>query len=118
MFYGYTPQQPQQQPIGRWLIANSYQEIENALIPMDGSQTVFMMSSEPVFYVVSILNGQKYIQGYKFTALTADEKPKKQMTVEDRLATLEDNISKMAMILEGVKGNESNLSDSTADNVK
>lgn len=90
-------------------MANSYQEIQSAPVPMDGTQTVFMLTTEPIFYVVSIINGQKFIQGYTFTELTAENRPKSPPTVEDRLSILESNIAKITSILEGGKGNESNI---------
>ena len=50
--YGYT----QQQPPNQWLMVNSYQDVQRALLPMDGSQMMFMMKNEPIFYIASIVN--------------------------------------------------------------
>ena len=108
MYYG-------QQNVGRWIMANSFDEIQSAPVPMDGSQTMFMLTNEPIFYIVSFVNGQKMISGYTFTPLTAENQPKRQMTTEERLSVVEENIAKIAALLEGAKSNESDISkDATA----
>ena len=108
MYYG-------QQNVGRWIMENSFDEIQSAPVPMDGSQTMFMLTNEPIFYIVSFVNGQKMISGYTFTPLTAENQPKRQMTTEERLSVVEENIAKIAALLEGAKSNESDISkDATA----
>ena len=106
--YGY---QMPQQPIGRWLVANNYNEIQGAPVPMDGSQTMFMLQNEPIFYIVSIMNGQKMIQGYTFSALTPENMPKQPPSIEDRMARLEAMIASLA----GGKQDESNIQQQTAE---
>ncbi len=70
-----TPQYPQPQyqtarkPVGMWYFAHDYAEIQNAPLPMDGSQAIFMMENAQVFYVCSLQGGQKIVQGYSFAAL-------------------------------------------------
>ena len=66
MYYG-------QQNLCRWLMANSFEEIQSAPVPMDGSQTMFMLTNEPIFYIVSFVNGQKMISGYTFSPLNPEE---------------------------------------------
>lgn len=102
MYYG-------QQNLCRWLMANSFEEIQSAPVPMDGSQTMFMLTNEPIFYIVSFANGQKMISGYTFAPLTAENQPKRQMTTEERLSVVEENIAKIAALLEGVKKNEPDI---------
>lgn len=102
MYYG-------QQSMCRWLMANNFDEIKSAPVPMDGSQTMFMLTSEPIFYIVSFVNGQKMISGYTFAPLTADNQPKRQMTTEERLSVVEDSIAKIAALLEGVKKDEPDI---------
>ena len=102
MYYG-------QQSMCRWLMANNFDEIKSAPVPMDGSQTMFMLTNEPIFYIVSFANGQKMISGYTFAPLTAENQPKRQMTTEERLNAVEENIAKIAALLEGVKKNEPDI---------
>ena len=102
MYYG-------QQSMCRWLMANNFDEIKSAPVPMDGSQTMFMLTNEPIFYIVSFVNGQKMISGYTFAPLTAENQPKRQMTTEERLNAVEENIAKIAALLEGVKKNEPDI---------
>jgi len=67
----YQPQmQPQRQPVcGRWLTAKSYAEVQQTPVPADGTQTIFMLENEPSFYLVSMQNGQKMVQGYTFATM-------------------------------------------------
>ena len=104
MYYG-------QQSMCRWLMANNFDEIKSAPVPMDGSQTMFMLTNEPIFYIVSFVNGQKMISGYTFAPLTAENQPKRQMTTEERLNAVEENIAKIAALLEGVKKHEPDISE-------
>lgn len=99
-----VPQMRQPQPIGRWLMAKDYTEVQNTPIPADGTQTMFMLENEPVFYVVAMMNGQKMVQGYCFTSLNTEpvaQPQKKVLTVEDRLTNLEKMMSQLAVLLEG-----------------
>ena len=104
MYYG-------QQNLCRWLMAYSFEEIQSAPVPMDGCQTMFMLTNEPIFYIVSFANGQKMISGYTFSPLTAENQPKRQLTTDERLSIVEDNIAKIAALLEGVKKNEPDISE-------
>ena len=38
--FGYT--NPPQPTTGRWVMVNSFSEIQNALVPIDGTQTLFI----------------------------------------------------------------------------
>ena len=108
--FGYSaPMNFQQPPTGRWIMANSFAEIQSAPVPMDGSQTIFMLSNEPIFYVVSIMNGQKMLQGYTFTALTQENRPTPPATLEDRMTSLEQNMTRIAEMLERSNQHESNI---------
>lgn len=95
--YGFMPQQPQM--IGRVVQASNYNEVQSMPIPADGMITLFMIANEPTMYMVSLVNGQKNIQGYRFEPL-----PTAQEATENRLARLEN----MLATLIGGKQNESN----------
>ena len=95
--YGFMPQQPQ--IIGRVLQAQNYNEVQAMPIPADGTLSLFMINNEPTMYIVSLVNGQKNIQGYRFEPL-----PTAQEATENRLARLET----MLAALIGGKQNESN----------
>lgn len=111
--FGYgAPMGLQQPPSGRWIMVNSFSEIQSAPVPMDGSQTIFMLANEPIFYVVSIVNGQKMLQPYTFTALTQENRPTPPATLEDRMDNLEQNVAKISELLERSKQNESNIQSS------
>lgn len=107
--YGYT----QQQPPNQWLMVNSYQDVQRALLPMDGSQMMFMMKNEPIFYIASIVNGQKCIQPYTFQELTPENMPKQPPTVEERVQNLESNLADIVELLKGMRANESNIQAKT-----
>jgi len=93
-YQGYTPlqQMPQRQPVllnGRWGFVKSYQDIEAAQVPADGTQTIFMLENEPTFYIVGFQNGQKMINGFSFTALNAGTIKHEETGIEARLAKIE-----------------------------
>lgn len=106
--YGYT----QQQPPNQWLMVNSYQDVR-ALLPMDGSQMMFMMKNEPIFYIASIVNGQKCIQPYTFQERTPENMPEQPPTVEERVQNLESNLADIVELLKGMRANESNIQAKT-----
>lgn len=108
--YGYTQQQ---QAPGQWLMVNSYQDVQRALLPMDGSQMMFMMKNEPIFYIASIVNGQKCIQPYTFQELTPENMPKQPPTVEERVQSLESNLADIVALLKGMRDDESNIQTKT-----
>ena len=65
------PQQVQPpQQVGRWLMVHSYKEVEVAPVPIDGTPSLFMLADRPVFYVVTMQGGQKYISSFVFQEQT------------------------------------------------
>ncbi len=108
--YGYTQQQ---QTPGQWLMVNNYQDVQRALLPMDGSQMMFMMKNEPIFYIANIVNGQKCIQPYTFQELTPENMPKRPPTVEERVQSLESNLADIVALLKGMRADESNIQAKT-----
>ena len=105
--FGYT--NPPQPTTGRWVMVNSFSEIQNALVPIDGTQTLFMLTNEPIFYIVTMVNGQKMLQGYTFTALTQENAPAPAATMEDRMTNVEACLVKMTQLLERGMNNESDI---------
>lgn len=101
--YGYSPFQPnyQYQPqtprpfVGRWEFVDSYQQIQNAPLPIDGSKVLFMLSNEPVFYIASMENGQRSVIGYSFTALAQAQTVEPPMTLESRVSAIEQRLQAM-----------------------
>lgn len=105
--FGYT--NPPQPTTGRWVMVNSFSEIQNALVPIDGTQTLFMLTNEPIFYIVTMVNGQKMLQGYTFTALTQENAPAPAATMEDRMTSVEACLVRMTQILERSMSHESDI---------
>lgn len=100
-----------------WKVTDSYQSMLMESVPFDGTPVLFMMKNESVFYVVSMVDGKKMINGFSFLPLgnpdsTNTEKvltPEEQN--EQRLANLEvgmANILEQLSKLTEVKDNESN----------
>jgi hypothetical protein len=96
----------QPQIIGALAQAKNYNEIQSVPVAANGSPTLFLLENDPVMYMVSVVNGQKTIQGYKFEPL-----PTQQETTEKRLNNLEAIILDMRNLIEGMTKNESNLSN-------
>ena len=95
----------QPQIIGALAQAKNYNAIQSVPVAANGSPTLFLLENDPVMYMVSVVNGQKTIQGYKFEPL-----PTQQETTEKRLNNLEAIILDMRNLIEGMTKNESNSS--------
>lgn len=86
-----------------WKVADSYQSMLMESVPFDGTPVLFMMKNESVFYVVSMVDGKKMINGFSFMPLgnVEDSNGEKVLTPEEqneqRLTNLETG---MASILE------------------
>ena len=106
------PQQVQPpQQVGRWLMVHSYKEVEVAPVPIDGTPSLFMLADRPVFYVVTMQGGQKYISSFVFqeqtnapqqeqnqpvqeTAVAEQQSPQVDVkALEDRLAQIEQELA-------------------------
>ena len=105
--------QPQMQslPSGRWVTVRSYQEVQAAPIPVDGTAVIFMLESDPVLYMASMVNGQKCISAFSITPLVYDATPQQpqdpQPTIEDRVGMLEASIADLAQYIKEVLPRES-----------
>lgn len=105
--------QPQIQPLpsGRWLTVRSYQEVQSAPIPVDGSAVIFMLESEPVIYIASMVNGQKCISAFSISPLVYESQPQPvqepQPTIEDRVGTLEASIADLTKYIKEAIPHES-----------
>lgn len=124
-----VPQQKVVPQIGRWLTVNSYQEVQSTPIPADGTPSIFMLSDKPIFYVVSMSGGQKFINGYTFTSLNATDNVNTSAATENqpsatnnndndinnRLTKLEESVAQLATIVEeATHKHESHPSTATA----
>ena len=110
----FGPMQPQMQPLpsGRWVTVRSYQEVQSAPIPVDGSAVIFMLESEPVLYMASMINGQKCISAFSISPLVYETTPQQpqdpQPTIEERVGTLETSIAELTKYLKEAIPHESN----------
>ena len=106
--------QPQMQPLpsGRWVTVRSYQEVQSAPIPVDGTAVIFMLESEPVLYMASMVNGQKCISAFSISPLVYEATPQQpqdpQPTIEERVGTLETSIAELTKYLKEAIPHESN----------
>lgn len=122
------PQQVQPpQQIGRWLMVHSYKEVEVAPVPIDGTPSLFMLADKPVFYVVTMQGGQKFISSFVFQeqtntpqqepeprqpsqeeAVAEQQSPQVDVkSLEDRLAQIE---QELALYRKAGVSNESDIS--------
>lgn len=89
--------------VWNWKVTDSYQSMLMESVPFDGTPVLFMMKNESVFYVVSMVDGKKMINGFSFIPLgnTENSNVEKILTPEEqneqRLTNLETG---MASILE------------------
>lgn len=127
------PQQPVQTPVQQpiqqnstypatwnWKVTDSYQHMLMESVPFDGTPVLFMLKNESIFYVVSMVDGKKMVNGYSFSPLdTNSTAPEAQLTPEEqneqRFAKLETGmtaiIEQLNKLVEG-KTNESNSNSS------
>lgn len=106
---------PPTMPQGRWLTARSFQDIQSAPIPADGTQVLFLMENAPVLYVATMVNGVKNIAGFQLSPLTNDTQQQPQPpTMEQQMAALSAQVAKLTAMMEG-KANEPNPANGAAD---
>lgn len=84
-------------PMGRWAMVSSLSEVQTIPIPADGSQMLFMLKDDPVLYMVSMVDGQRMIQGFTIAPLVMDSVPvqKTENTLENRMSKLESSIAQL-----------------------
>lgn len=89
--------------IWNWKVTDNYQSMLMESVPYDGTPVLFMMKNESIFYVVSMVDGKKMINGFSFVPLgnNNESSVEKVLTPEEqneqRLTKLETG---MASILE------------------
>jgi hypothetical protein len=106
-------------------MVHSYKEVEVAPVPIDGTPSLFMLADRPVFYVVTMQGGQKYISSFIFqeqtnapqqeqnqpvqeTAVAEQQSPQVDVkALEDRLAQIE---QELALYRRAGVSNESDIS--------
>lgn len=116
-----TTQVAQQTPVAtgtwNWKVTDSYQSMLMESVPFDGTPVLFMMKNESVFYVVSMVDGKKMINGFSFIPLGNSESSNTEKVLtpeeqnEQRLVNLEAgmaNILEQLNKLTEVKDSESN----------
>lgn len=99
-----APVQPSPAPVAttwNWKVTDSYQHMLMESVPFDGTPVLFMLKNESVFYVVSMVDGKKMVNGYSFTPLdTAATTSEPQLTPEEqteqRFAKLETGMAAIA----------------------
>lgn len=84
-------------PMGRWAMVNNLNEVQTTPIPADGSQMLFMLKDDPVLYMVSMVDGQRMIQGFTIAPLVMDTVPQQKVdnTLESRMSKLESSIAQL-----------------------
>ena len=122
------PQQPQPQPIQQvtpqqnpvapatiptvwnWKVTDSYQHMLMESVPFDGTPVLFMLKNESIFYIVSMVDGKKMVNGYSFVPLdnipaessqqlTPEEQTEQRLTtIESGMATLMEQINKLVEV--------------------
>lgn len=121
------PAQPTQSPVTpavpsvwNWKVTDSYQHMLMESVPFDGTPVLFMLKNESVFYIVSMVDGKKMVNGYSFTPLdnvnSGNSEP--QLTPEEqteqRFSKLETSITaiseQLSKLVEGQRNYESNSS--------
>lgn len=97
-----TPVQPVvPSSVWNWKVANSYQSMLMESVPFDGTPVLFMMQNESVFYIVSMVDGKKMINGYSFAPLDNSVTEKEQPLTpeeqnEQRFSKLENSMAAIA----------------------
>lgn len=55
--------------IWSWKVTDSYQHMLMESVPFDGTPVLFMLKNESIFYIVSMVDGKKMVNGYSFSPL-------------------------------------------------
>lgn len=107
-----VPQQPNSAvpTVWSWKAVPDYQSMLKESVPFDGTPVLFMMQNESVFYVVTMENGRKMVNGYAFQPLDNTVQEVQQSPEEQRFSKLESSIAVIAEQLNRLVGiqNESN----------
>lgn len=115
---------PQQTPVvtgtWNWKVTDNYQSMLLESIPFDGTPVLFMMKNDSIFYVVSMVDGKKMINGFSFNPLgdsadTSERVLTPEEQNEQRFSNLENsiaNIMEQLNKLVEVKENEPNTKSS------
>lgn len=95
-----------------WKAVPDYPSMLKESVPLDGTPVLFMMQNESIFYVVTMENGKKMINGYSFQPLDNVVAEVTQTPEEQRFSKLETSIaliSEQLNRLVGAQQNESNI---------
>ena len=87
--------------IGQYV--NSYDEVEKAQVPMNGTPTMFV--GDGVFWIKKFVNGQPYISAYKFEGINNVGQPVEQQNNQSN------NDNDIAVILQALEKSVNNLND-------
>ena len=114
--------------VWNWKVTDNYQNMLMESVPFDGTPVLFMMKNESTFYVVSMVDGKKMINGFSFIPLGNNEEssgekvltPEEQneqrlMKLETGMATIVEQLNKL---VEGRHENESNIKSSERSKAK
>lgn len=115
-------------PVWNWKVTDNYQNMLMESVPFDGTPVLFMMKNESTFYVVSMVDGKKMINGFSFIPLGNNEEssgekvltPEEQneqrlMKLETGMATIVEQLNKL---VEGRHENEPNIKSSERTKAK
>lgn len=81
---------------------NSYDEVEKAQVPMNGTPTMFV--GDGVFWIKKFVNGQPYISAYKFEGINNVGQPVEQQSNQN-------NNNDIAVILKAMEESINTLND-------
>lgn len=121
-------QTPTVSSVWNWKVTDNYQSMLMESIPFDGTPVLFMMKNESTFYVVSMVDGKKMINGFSFIplgngnesnvekTLTPEEQNEQRLTkLETGMATIVEQLNKL---VEGRHENESSVKSSERSKTK
>jgi len=100
-----SPVTPAIPTVWNWKVTDSYQHMLMESVPFDGTPVLFMLKNESVFYIVSMIDGKKMVNGYSFVPL--DNIPAESST--QQLTPEEQTESAYAYSYEGIPTSESTL---------
>ena len=117
-----TPITPALPTVWNWKVTDSYQHMLMESVPFDGTPVLFMLKNESVFYIVSMVDGKKMVNGYSFVPLdnvstgnvepqlTPEEQTEQRFSkIEAGMAAIAEQINKLVEVRQNHESN--NVSD-------
>lgn len=102
-----------------WKAVPDYQSMLKESVPFDGTPVLFMMQNESVFYVVSMENGRKMINGYSFQPLdNITQQEVVQSPEEQRFSKIEASMALIAEQLNRLVGVQNESNNENAETVQ